>query len=65
MHTDLQKHKPAEAANFLGVTPQTLAVWRSTGRYNLPFLKMGSRIYYLESDLRKFMESRRIEPAAR
>ena len=29
------------AAALLDVSPGTLSVWRSTGRYNLPFLKIG------------------------
>jgi hypothetical protein len=31
------------AAQLLTVAPGTLGVWRSTGRYNLPFLKVGRR----------------------
>ncbi len=31
-----------EAAAFLGLKPQTLSVWATTHRYNLPFLKIGS-----------------------
>jgi hypothetical protein len=31
-----------EAADILGVTPQTLSVWRCTKRYPLPFIKAGS-----------------------
>jgi hypothetical protein len=30
------------AAALLTVAPGTLGVWRSTGRYNLPFLKVGA-----------------------
>jgi len=29
-----------EAAAYLNVRPHTLAVWRSTGRYRLPYVEM-------------------------
>jgi len=32
----------AEAALYLGVTPKTLAKWRSTGQHNIPYLKFGA-----------------------
>ena len=32
------------AAALLDVSPGTLSVWRSTGRYNLPFLKIGRKV---------------------
>jgi hypothetical protein len=47
-----------EASQKLKVSPGTLAVWRSTKRYPLPFVKMGSRIFYRESDLEDFIASR-------
>ncbi|MFQ2613048.1 hypothetical protein ACK3ZS_19930 [Aeromonas caviae] len=36
----------------------TLAVWRSTGRYNLPYLKVGRLVKYRISDLAEFLASR-------
>lgn len=45
-----------EAAAYLGVKPQTLAVWASTGRYELPFVKVGSLPKYRQSDLDAFLE---------
>lgn len=39
------------AASHLGVAPNTLSVWRSTGRYNLPFVKVGRLVRYRLSDL--------------
>ncbi|MBK60360.1 MAG: DNA-binding protein [Pseudomonas sp.] len=47
-----------QAATALGVKPTTLAVWRSTGRYNLPFLKVGRLVKYRISDLAEFLERR-------
>lgn len=49
---------PAQAAEILGVTHQTLAVWRSTGRYNLPFVKVGRRVMYRLTDIQGFIEER-------
>lgn len=47
-----------QAAIALGVKPNTLAVWRSTGRYNLPFLKVGRLVKYRISDLAEFLARR-------
>jgi hypothetical protein len=58
---DHQRYTPFDAAQYLGVSPATLGIWRCVGRYNLPFIKMGSRVQYLGRDLRKFVESRRRE----
>lgn len=46
------------AGLILDTKPSTLAVWRSTGRYNLPFIKMGRRVRYRLSDLLAFIETR-------
>jgi len=40
-----------QAADYLGVKTQTLAVWATTHRYNLPFLKLGNLVRYRKSDL--------------
>ena len=49
----------AAAAAYLGLTnPQTLAVWRSTKRYPLPYVRVGRSIRYRESDLNAWLESR-------
>jgi len=47
-----------QTAAILEVSPGTLSVWRSTGRYNLPFLKIGRKVRYRAGDVRQFMESR-------
>lgn len=47
-----------QAAEALGVKATTLAVWRSTGRYNLPFLKVGRLVKYRVSDLAEFLARR-------
>lgn len=45
-----------EAADFLGTTVGTLAVWKSTGRYNLKTVKVGRLVKYRYSDLLDFIE---------
>ena len=49
-----------EAAEHLGVKPQTLAVWASTGRYSLRFRKVGRKALYRLSDLETFLEQRAV-----
>jgi excisionase family DNA binding protein len=57
--TNRRRVTEAEAAVYLGVKPQTLAVWRSTQRYALPFYRVGRAIRYDTADLDAFLESRR------
>lgn len=47
-----------EAAQILDTSPGTLSVWRSTGRYNLPFVKVGRSVRYRRSDLLAWIEAR-------
>lgn len=47
-----------EAADFLQTAPGTLSVWRSTGRYALPFLKVGAKVRYRRGDLQTWLDSR-------
>jgi len=58
MDTDKQMLTDKQAAEFLGIKKQTLAVWRSTARYELPFVKVGRAVRYRVSDLEKFIASR-------
>jgi len=46
-----------EAALNLGVAEKTLAMWKCTGRYKLPVVKLGRLVRYRKSDLDKFIES--------
>jgi excisionase family DNA binding protein len=47
-----------EAAKLLDTAPGTLSVWRSTGRYNIPFIKVGRSVRYRQSDLLAWLDSR-------
>ncbi len=53
-------HTPAETAEYLGVQSQTLAVWRMSGKYGLPFVKVGRLVRYRQSDIERFVERRTI-----
>jgi len=46
------------AAAHITVAPATLRVWRCTGRYNLPFVKVGRLVRYRISDLDRFLRDR-------
>jgi len=47
-----------QAAKVLDNKPNTLAVWRSTGRYSLPYIKVGRSVRYRISDLAEFLARR-------
>ena len=49
-----------EAAEYLGVSPKTLATWHCRKRYPLPVVKLGRAVKYRVSDLEKFIESRTV-----
>ncbi len=47
-----------QAAKYLGVSEQTLAVWKCTKRYALPVVKVGRLAKYRKSDLDDFITGR-------
>lgn len=52
---------PKLAGIYLGgeespIPEQTLAVWRLSGRYGLPYVKIGRLVRYRKSDLDSFMK---------
>lgn len=51
---------PADAAKFLRVKPQTLAVWRCRKRYGLRFIPVGRLIKYQRRDLIAFINRRAV-----
>ncbi len=46
---------PIETAAYLGVSKDTLSVWRCVGRYNIPFIKVGRLVKYRKSALDEFL----------
>lgn len=53
-----------EAAAYLGVKPQTLAVWACRRTAGPPFFKIGARVKYRQADLDAWIESRRVETSS-
>lgn len=47
-----------DAAEYLGIAPSTLEVWRCTGRYNLPFEKIGRKVVYRREVLDRWRAER-------
>lgn len=66
MEEDAKKQKvlksPEQAACVLNTSTQTLANWRATGRYVLPYVKVGRLVRYRLSDLEAFIEIRTVSP---
>ena len=52
------------AAAVIDVAPGTMSVWRSTGRYSLPFIKVGRNVRYRRSDLIAWLDKRYRESGA-
>jgi hypothetical protein len=49
---------PEETARRLKLrNKNTLAVWRCTHRYPLPFVRIGRRVFYIRSSLEAFIAS--------
>jgi excisionase family DNA binding protein len=59
--TTNQRFDSAQAAEYLGIQAQTLAAWRMTGRHKIPYIKMGRRVVYLQSDLDAYLSSHRVD----
>ncbi|MGZ6488335.1 MAG: helix-turn-helix domain-containing protein [Pseudobdellovibrio sp.] len=55
---------PIQAAEYLSVSPGTLAVWRCTKRYPLAFIKVGRLVKYRKSELDRFLDARSIGDVA-
>lgn len=49
---------PKEAADYIGVSVDTLSVWRCVGRYNIQFVKVGRLVKYRKSALDAFLDRR-------
>lgn len=53
-----EKLNSEEAAHYLGVTKETLANWRSSKRFRIPYYKAGRLVYYRKTDIDAWIESR-------
>jgi len=45
-----------DAARYIGVASRTMAVWRCTGRYDIPYIKVGRLAKYRKSALDVYLE---------
>ncbi len=50
-----------QAAEYLGVTARTLAVWACVKRYDLPYVKVGRLVKYRLADLDAFIARRTVQ----
>lgn len=49
-----------EAADYIGVSPATMAGWASTGLVKIPYYRGGAKkVIYFKSDLDAYLESTR------
>jgi len=49
-----------QVSNLLGVSIQTLAIWRCNKRYRLKYIKVGRYVRYRYADVMEFVDSRTI-----
>ena len=49
-----------QAARAIGVEPQTLEIWRCTGRVKIPYIKVGRLVRYKPSALRDYLEQQTV-----
>jgi hypothetical protein len=50
-----------EAAEQLHIEPNTLAIWRCKKRYPLSYVKIGSKVFYRQREIDRFIQSRTVE----
>lgn len=50
----------AEAAEMLRIKKGTLNIWRCTKRYDLPYVKIGRKIFYKTEDIYNFIKNNTI-----
>lgn len=51
-----------QAAAYLHLSVGILAVWASTRRYELPFIKCGRAVRYRKADLDRWLAGRTVSP---
>lgn len=59
MDTQKRNYRTREAADYLGVKPNTLEIWRCKKR-GPKFHKIGKTIIYLREDLEAYLSSRSV-----
>jgi predicted DNA-binding transcriptional regulator AlpA len=51
---------PQQVSNILGISVETLNVWRATKRYKLPYTKIGHLVRYRSHDIETFIQERTV-----
>ena len=51
---------PEQTGEVLITTTNTLSVWRTTGRYNLPYTKVSRRVFYPINGVAEFLLRRTV-----
>lgn len=49
---------PKDVSETLGITSGTLQIWRTTCRYDLPYIKVGGKVMYRPEDIQDFIKRR-------
>ena len=50
---------PQELAQYLGVSVNSLAVWRTNKTYPIPYIKVGGKIRYDIDDINQWLNNRK------
>ena len=48
---------PKQVSEYTGVPVTTLAIWRCTGRVNIPYVKVGRAVRYRREDIETYLAS--------
>lgn len=59
-----RKLTESQAAIVCGIEPQTLAAWRCTRRYDLPFIRVGRAIRYRAGDVSEWLKKNTVMPTS-
>ena len=51
---------PTQTSEILGVSTQTLAIWRCNKRYNLNYVKVGRYVRYRYADIQSFIHAQTV-----
>ena len=53
-----------QAAEYIGITPHTLEMWRCNKRFLIPYIKLGGMVRYRLSSLDKFLLQQTIDESS-
>lgn len=50
-----------QAAEYLGLSPETLESWRCRDAHGMTFYKLGAKVLYDKADLDSWLDERRVD----